>query len=212
MSSRAVCKGKLNGLNKEMLNKLYIKEQKTTTEIAKLFDCSPNTILNRCRMYEIILRPRGTRVKWLDKSVLQKLYVDECKSLKEITETFFCSRFVIWHRCKEYDIPLRNQKIKGITKALLRKLYVEEGKTTREIAKIIGCSYDVIRYKCKQYGIPLRNPGSKKLKISKSTLHRLYIKEGKNLTEIAKIFGCSISPIWKRVKLFGLKKQLVGGN
>ena len=166
---------------------------------------SPNTIQNKCREYGIKLRPGGTIIKFLNKSVLKRLYIVECKSIKEIAEMFSCSYATIRHRCNEYGIKLRGRKkIKGINKALLKKLYIEKGKTTREIAQIIGCSYEGIRRSCKQLGIPLRNPGSKKLEIDESTLRRLYIKEGKNLTKIAEIFDCAVGTISKKVKRFGL--------
>ncbi len=47
----------------------------------------------------------------------------------------------------------------------------------------------------------------KKLDIDESTLRRLYIKEGKSMPEVAKIFDCSVSVISQRVKQFGLKKR-----
>jgi transposase len=192
------------GLNKETLKKLYIKEEKTTVEIAKMFASSPNTIQNKCREYGIKLRPGGTIIKGLNKSVLQKLYVNESKSIKEIAEMLSCSYSTIRQNCNKYSIELRGHKnIKGLTKVLLKKLYIKEGKTTREIAQIIGCSREIIRRSCKQYGIPLRNPGSKEYDIDELTLRRLYIKEGKRLTEIAKMFGCSVSVISRKIKRFG---------
>ncbi|KPJ56039.1 MAG: hypothetical protein AMJ42_05835 [Deltaproteobacteria bacterium DG_8] len=199
----------IEGLNKETLKRLYIKEQKTTIEIAKMFGCSPFAILYRCKRNRIKLRPRGWRIKELDKSVLRRLYVKEGKSSKIIAEMFSCSPDTVLNRFREYGIPLRDRSIKRLTKALLQRLYVKEGKTVREIAKIVGSSREVVRRKCKQFGIPLRNPGSKKIEIDKSALRRLYVKEGKSIKKIAKIFNCSISPISKRVMLFGLKKGIV---
>jgi len=105
------------------------------------------------------------------------------------------------------SIPLRGQRIKELSKSLLQKLYVEEGKTTREIAKTLGCSFDAVRVRCKNLGVPLRNPGSKILDINELTLGRLYVREDKSMSEIAKILDCSVSTIYKRVKQFGLKKQ-----
>ena len=96
-----------------------------------------------------------------------------------------------------------------MTKPVLQKLYVKEGKTVREIAKIIGCSREPVRLKCKQFGVPLRRPGNRELEeINEQALRRLYVKERKTVTEIAKIFGCVVSTISQRVKRFGLKKEL----
>lgn len=96
--------------------------------------------------------------------------------------------------------------IEELNRENLKKLYLKEGKTTREIAKILGCSFDTVRVRCKEFGIPLRNPGSKKLEIDELTLRRLYIKERKSMTEIAKIFNCAISAISMRAKRYGLQR------
>jgi transposase len=195
-------------LNKETLTRLYVKEKRSLRDIAKLFGRSYTFAHHKSMKYAIKLRPK-TWSKRLDlnKSVLKRLCVKEGKSSKEVAEILSCSYGTVLKRCKEYGIPLRGQRIEGLTKTLLRKLYVKEGKTTREIGKFLGCSFDTVRTGCKKFGIPLRNPGSKKVKIDELTLRRLYIKEDKSMTEIAKIFDCSVSTIYQRVKRFGLKKK-----
>jgi transposase len=135
------------------------------------------------------------------------VYVKEGKSSQKIAELFSCSYVTVLSKCKEYGIPIKNKRIQGITKEMLEKLYVKEGKTIREIAKILDCSFETVRIKCKQLGIPLRNPGNEKVEIDEATLKRLYLKEGKNRDEIAKIFGCSSSAIFQWVKRFGLNNK-----
>jgi len=203
-------KGKLKGLNREMLKRLYVKEQRSIHVIAKMLHCSTSSILYRCKKYGITLRPRMKEIKGLNKSTLQHLYVKEGKSINKIAKMFSCSHSVVEARCRKNGIQLRSPKrIKGLNKSILQKLYIEEGKTIREIAKIIGCSREPVRLKCKQCGIPLRRPGNRELEeINESALRRLYIKEGKSVTEIATIFGCVVSTISQRVKRFGLKKEL----
>lgn len=203
-------KGKLKGLNKETLYKLYITEQKSIHKIAKILGCSTSSILYHCKKYGIKIRPRMKEIKGLNKSILKRLYVKEGKSINKIAEKFSCSHSIIEARCRKFGIQLRSPKrIKELTKSLLQKLYVKEGKTVREIAKIIGCSREPVRLKCKQHGIPLRRPGNKVLEeIDESILRKLYVEERKNITEIAKIFNCAISTISQRVKRFGLKKEL----
>jgi hypothetical protein len=86
-------------------------------------------------------------------------------------------------------------------------LYIKEVKTTPEIVATLKCSREVVRKKCIEFGIPLRNPGSKRKKINETTLRKLYVKEGKNLAEVARIVVCSYSVIQKRVVLLGLNKD-----
>jgi transposase-like protein len=192
------------GLNKETLTRLYIKEQKATREIAKMYGCSSTLVRYRCIKYGIKLRPRRESIK-IKKSVLQKLYVKEGKSLNKVAELLSCSPITVSARCRQYGIKIGGTKgVKGLEKSLLQKLYIREGKTIRDIAKDVGCSREAVRTRCKKYGIPLRPTGVKRINIDKSTLRRLYVKEGKTMNEIAEIFDCAFSTVYKRAKRIGL--------
>jgi transposase len=198
----------IKDVDKATLKRMYLKEKRSIREIAQMSGWSPSLVRYKCIKYGIKLRVNTWNRKVnLKKSVLMRLYVKENKSVKEVAEILSCSLSTVVKRCNEHGIPLRSQRVEGLTKPLLQKLYVKEGKTTREIAKIIGCSAYPILAKCKAFGIPLRNPGTEKVQIDRSTLGRLYLKEGKNKTEIAKILNCSASVISLRFKQFGLKKN-----
>ena len=86
-------------------------------------------------------------------------------------------------------------------------MYVKEGRTIRDIAKDVGCSREAVRTRCKKHDILLRPTGVKSVDLDESTLRRLYVREDKSMPEIAKILDCSVGPIYKNVKQFGLKKQ-----
>ena len=193
------------GLNKRTLKRLYIKEGKSIHKIAKMYGCSITLVRYRCIKYGIKLRPRWKSIK-IKKSVLQKLYVKEGKSLEKIADMLSCSPSTVMARCRQYGIKTRGAKrVKGLKKSLLQKLYIREGKTIREIAGIMGCSREVIRVRCEKFGIPLRPTGSKGVDIDKSTLRRLYVKEGKSMPEIAKIYGCAVSTISCKAEKYGIK-------
>jgi DNA-binding CsgD family transcriptional regulator len=194
------------GLDKRTLYRLYIKEQKSTPVIARMYECTHRTVIMRCREHGIKLRPRGKKIEGLNKSVLQRLHMRDDKSVGEIAERFSCHPETVRRKCKQYDIAVKSsRKIKGLSKALLEQLYINEGKTTREIGRILGCSYDVVRKRCREYGIPLRPTGSKRVDIDKSTLSRLHIQEGKTFTEIAKIFNCVVCTVSCKAKKYGIK-------
>ena len=119
-------------LNKRTLNKLYIKEKRSLREIAKIFGCSRTTIQNKCRQYGIKLRPSSVRrIEGLNKSILQRLYVKEGKSLVKVAEMFSCSPPTIQSRFREYGIKTREPKsIKGAYK-ILRTVYFDKGQLER---------------------------------------------------------------------------------
>ena len=98
----------LNEITKEMLEDLYIKENKSTHAIARIFRCSSETIANRCREYGIKLKGQGKRGKKINKSELKRLYVSEGKTLKEITKILGCSYSKVRSCCLEYGIQLQN--------------------------------------------------------------------------------------------------------
>ena len=195
-------------VDKETLTRLYLKEKRSTRDIAQMAGCSPTKVRYRCIKYGIKLRVNTWNRKInIKKSVLMKLYVKENKSLRKVAAILSCSSETVIKRCKEHDIPLRSQRIEGLTKPLLQQFYLKESKTTREIAKDLGCSANLIRIKCKKFGIPLRNPGTKKIEIDESRLRRLYLKEEKCMYEIAETLNCSPGVISRRVKKLGLKKR-----
>ena len=115
------------GLNKERLEKLYIKQGKSTYKIAKMYGCSITLVRYRCIKYGIKLRPRRESIK-IKESVFHKLYVKEGKSLDEIAERFSCHLETVRRKCKQYDIAIKNsRKIEGLSKAVLQRLYINEG-------------------------------------------------------------------------------------
>ena len=198
----------VKALDKKTLTRLYVKEKLSLRAIAKMYDRSYCFARARSIKYGIKTRHRGLDRKIrIEKSILQKLYVKEGKSSMEVAEILSCSYTTVLNRCKEYGISIKAQRFEKITKEVLQNLYVKEGRTIREVAKILGCSFETVRVKCKRFGIPLRNPGNEKVVIDTLTLQRLYIQEGKNKDEIAKIFGCSASSIYQLVKRFDLNND-----
>jgi transposase len=145
----------IEGLKRESLERLYIIEQKSTPEIAKIYGCSPRTIQDRCRKYGIKLSPRGRTNKWLNKSFLQKLYVKEGKTIREIAKILSCSHETVRNRCEQFGIPLKppGGRELEIDESTLRRLYVEEEKSINEIAKIFDCAFSTISQKVKRFGL-----------------------------------------------------------
>ena len=195
-------------LNKETLTKLYLQEKRAIRDIAVMSGWSPSAVRYKCIKYGIKLR-RNTWNKKINikKSVLQKLYVKEKRSSTEIADILSCNPATVLQRCREHKIPRRGKRIKGITKKLLQKLYVWEGRTTREIGRLLGCTAGPVLQRCKEFGIPMRNRGTVRIEINNRMLRRLYLKQGKNKEEIAKIFNCSAGLVYKRIMQLGMKKE-----
>ena len=195
-------------LDKNTFTRLYINEGMSLRKIAKMYGRSYMFAHHRKAKYGIPTRPWSTK-KGISKQILQRLCVTECMSTELVAKQLSCSPATVRKKCKEYGIHLKRQRVRGISKTLLEKLYVKEGKSTREVAKELGCSYETIRKKFKQFGIHARNSGTKKIKIDETTLRRLYMKEGRGVSEIAKMFCCSAGTIYQKIKNMELEKPVV---
>ena len=92
--------------------------------------------------------------------------------------------------------------INELDKQTLTRLYVKEKLSLRAIAKMYGRSYFYVRYRCINTGIKLRPKtwNRRKIHIDEAVLKKLYIEEGKSITEIAEILSCSYFTIFKRCK------------
>lgn len=198
-------------LGKELLTRLYVQERKSIFDIAKLYSWPFGAVKDSCIKYGIKLRGRtGYKKSNIEKPVLQKLYLTEKRTLRDIADFFSCSTITVTKRCKEYNIPLRRSNCKNIedlTPALLKLWYIHQGKSTREIASLIGCSRVPVEQRCREYGIPLRDPRLPRIEIREETLRRLYVTEDRSIAEIAKIIGCCYRTIYNRVKRLGLDQE-----
>ena len=198
-------------LDKELLTRLYVQERKSIFDIAKMYSWPFDAVKDSCIKCGIKLRGRtGYKKINIEKSVLQKLYLKEKRTLRDIADFFSCSPITVTKRCKEYNIPLRRSNCKNIedlTPALLKLWYVQQGKSTREIASLIGCSRVPVEQRCREFGIPLRDPRLPRIVIRDETLRRLYLTEGRSVVEIAKIVGCCYRTIYNRVKKRGLDDE-----
>lgn len=105
---------RVRGLDEEKIQKFYVNEGKSLKEVANIIGCSHETVRKRCKQYGVKLRPIGSKIKGINKSLLDKLFVQEGKSLSTIAEMFYCSTATIRYRCKEYGIKLKRGRPKRI--------------------------------------------------------------------------------------------------
>lgn len=195
-------------LDKNTFTRLYINEGMSLRKIAKMYGRSYMFAYHRKAKFGIPTQSWSTK-KCISKQILKRLCVHEGMSTEQIAKQLSCSPSTVRKKYKEYGIHPKRQRVGGISKTLLEKLYVKEGKSTREVAKKLGCSYETIRKRCRQFGILARDTGTKKIEIDKTTLGRLYVKQEMSVSEIAQMFDCSFSVIYRKIIRMGLKKPEV---
>lgn len=97
-------KESLAGISKAELQKLYIAEGKSTREIAKELGCSYETVRSRCKQFGISVRSSRRSKTEIPKSSLQRLYLEEGKTLSYIANKFGCSVSTISNKLKQFKI------------------------------------------------------------------------------------------------------------
>lgn len=105
---------KLPKITKENLYRLYWKENRSLNQIASMLNRNSTTILYHMGKFTI---PRRTIVeayeikrRKITKKDLLKLYLQKKNSPRKIGQLLKCSREMIKHRLKDFNIPIRNAK------------------------------------------------------------------------------------------------------
>jgi len=94
-------------INKQFLIKQYIKNNKTTYEIAKQFNCSQWTIENRLHKYNIPIQYSNRKYFFITKRFLIKEYIKSKKSADRIANEVNCSHNIIYNRLRKFNILIR---------------------------------------------------------------------------------------------------------
>jgi predicted DNA-binding protein YlxM (UPF0122 family) len=91
------------------LRELYLEKEMSSNELADEFSCSKRTILKRLREYNIPRRKPGLeRRDDITKEVLEKLYIREELSTREIAGKLDTGRSTVYRKLKKYEIPTRD--------------------------------------------------------------------------------------------------------
>lgn len=159
-------------LTKEELEDLYIKQLKTTREIAKICKCSPHTVVRRLRGFDIPVRPTGNyKEKEYHFESPFKQSVKDDKKLIEMFNSYIPTRQI----AKELGVCVRAvyrrvnelKLVRDKNKMMSRDLYnpendekiielYKEGKSTTEIGKILKISHTSVSKHLKHCDINTR--------------------------------------------------------
>lgn len=92
-----------------------------------------------------------------------------------------------------------------ISKDALEKMYYEQGLKQREIAEHFGVSTKTIGNRMSEYGLITRSHDDYVyIDIPKAELERLYVQENRTAPEIAALYGCATSVVYRRLQEHGI--------
>lgn len=201
----------LVAISRVQLSDMYLKNGMSMLDIAEVFNCSRQTIVNKLRRYDIPMRNRK-RFN-IEKTQLVDLYLGQKLSIYGISRIFNCSYNVIANRLIEYGISTRRHKI-AIPLRQIKYMYVTKRMSACAIADALKvCSFTTIIERLKDYGIPIRNGvEAKKIKsimsrrcnIGKAQLIDLYLEQNMSARSIGRLFDCRHEVIIRRLTEYGI--------
>lgn len=194
-------------LPKETLEDLYLSQGKSQREIGEEFGVALRTIGKWLQFYGIQARPRGcphgcnagNRKVIIMREDVERMYVSEQKTQKQIAEHYGVSDWAIGKRLQNWGIEsrprnyYRDEPLANFTKADLERLYVQEKQSMKAIAKTFGtCSITIAKW-LRRYGLPVEMPWERnRIELDAEELKRLYFDQGLTLRALAERFDCSL--------------------
>ncbi|MBS3102056.1 hypothetical protein J4458_01250 [Candidatus Woesearchaeota archaeon] len=209
---------------KEQLERMYVYEFKTTTQIAQELDLSNTVISIWLKEYDIPIRGRSAarlapkRLTKPTKEQLEQWYVDEKIIPSQIAKKVGVNTSTIKDWLREYHIQIRNpseaQLLRvGITKPTkeeLEKWYVHEEKNAAQIGENVGVPNGTVLNWLKEYDIPIRSVSETMLlrkrltKPTKEQLEQWYVSERKSFAQIARDTGLGQTTIRRYLERYGV--------
>jgi len=108
--------------DEEVLKELYIKQEKSLSEIAAHLGCSKQTVLNWIEKFGIETRNTAKEdAEYRDKKTLRRLYVDKGMSLNEVADEIGCAKQTVSKYMKKYGIERRKSNKEKPLKLITNK-------------------------------------------------------------------------------------------
>ena len=97
--------------DRDLMEKLYADEERTISEIAEEFGCSPGTVIEWARKHGFSKRDHKNS-PWRDKEVLERLYVENELTTPQVGERLGCCAATVWKWLQNHDIALRENPVR----------------------------------------------------------------------------------------------------
>jgi predicted DNA-binding protein YlxM (UPF0122 family) len=165
----------------------------------------------------------------LDETMLRQLYLEEQRSIREISQLEHVSTRSVYDALIHYRIPRRASGFRSprvqrasvtLDEPTLRRLYLDEERSIRDIAALYQVSTRMVYDAMGRYVIPRRTTGHRKHSatvleladggIDQATLRRLYEEEGQPIAAIAASLSCAPSRVRNALVRWGIARRSRG--
>ena len=179
-------------IDRDMLERLYVTEEKSEKDIGAIMNHDPRTIRRRLREHGIPIRKQRTHRDRISSETLRRMYVTVHRSIASIAREFECATQVVSALLSEYKIEKRNNRFdKILTKEFLTEMYTNKEMSGKEIANVVGCGAALVYKYIRLHGIQTRKDHSMG---RRSFLLRCRMEGQQRRLDIIKMLGerCSI--------------------
>lgn len=158
---------------KATLEYLYIIQDKSSRDIAKIFNTNKTQVLRWLKRSNIRIKT-DTIIKYPDrpnKTELEHMLLTEHLTYAQVAERYGCDPSLPYHWAKRLGISLDNKLTRVWSQRLaqrgfieptekeLRELYITQGLSSPTVGEILGCGQDLIRSRLRHFNIPIRPRG-----------------------------------------------------
>ena len=195
------------------LRKKYQDEGKSEADIAKEYGCGKSSIGRRRAECGIPTRHGSSAVQIkrrvsIDRATLERLYVTEGKSEKELGAIVNHDPRTVLRLLREHGIPLRERRTHHdrISPETLRRMYITDHRSITSIAREFECAAQVVSGLLSEYGIEKRRNRFDSV-LTKKFLTEMYVDKDMPAKEIAKMVGCGSAAVYRHIRRHGIRMR-----
>ena len=194
--------------HEQEIERLYEEERMSSSQLAKIYQCSDGTISNILKARGVTLRGcRRDKVRKHEKEIV-KLYTRKRLTTPQIAKIYVCGAKLICDILHEAGVETRDPTLRTPVWAdgeEMKVLY-DQGMSTVEIGKEFDCSSATVSTILKSRGVRMRDSHAKhKAWGHAEEITRLNTQEDMSLEELATQFECSPPVIRKILKSQGVE-------
>ena len=194
--------------HEQEIERLYEEERMSSSQLAKIYQCSDGTISNILKARGVKLRGcRRDKVRKHEKEIV-KLYTRKRLTTPQIAKIYVCGAKLICDILHEAGVETRDPTLRTPVWAdgeEMKVLY-DQGMSTVEIGKEFDCSSATVSTILKSRGVRMRDSHAKhKAWGHAEEITRLNTQEDMSLEELATQFECSPPVIRKILKSQGVE-------
>ena len=218
-------------IDPKQLFQIYMVENKTVRQIAKIFNTSIDTVSANIAKHGFIKSREQVLISKndmldIDREKMHRLYIVDNKSAKDVAKILNVGITSVLRYAKKYNLTKDPETIQAsksnslkIDEGLLYQLYMAENKTAGEVAKILNIKLKAVRRyisKCNFVKAPaVRRESAKKSSIEqkrktvfidKDILYKIYILDNNSAEEVGRILNLGVSIVTKYIKIYGFSK------